>query len=315
MVAHLVRLKLTLLRNIFRRSRAPAGRLPSRHHLRARASSAAASPAWSPCAFARRRAGPRAVVVARRRRPSCWLRRAGAVRSASTRPSTRVASPRSPCPDRELRGGLVAAALVGLPGVATVCRSRRPRRHLVALAAMAVVVALGAAVVGVLTCVTLSRVATSGVSAVGQTPARRELASAAGGLLLVVSGLVSARVGAQVGRAGPACAPPAGAARLDAVRAGPGRRPATSRPAHLGTGLLRLLLAVAGARAAAGPVGRGCCAGPWRTRALGQRRDERRSAPRPRMVRPAARHADRAPSPHARSPTGAATPATWSPWA
>ena len=144
-------------------------------------------------------------------------------------------------PRRQLLAGMLAAALVGIPGVVlsvlalttTVTWSRSPQ---------AVAVALGAAVVGVLTCVALSRLATSGISAVGQTRRGRELASAAGGVLLVLSGLGSGWIGAQ-------------ASRPDLLRTAAGllgwtpfglawAAPADVAAGALGTGLLRLLLAV-----------------------------------------------------------------------
>jgi ABC-2 type transport system permease protein len=93
-------------------------------------------------------------------------------------------------PRRQLLAGMLAAALVGIPGAVvsilalttTVTWSRSPQ---------AVAVALVAAVVGVLTCVTLSRMSTSGLSALGQSRRGRETASAVGGLLFVAAGLGS----------------------------------------------------------------------------------------------------------------------------
>jgi ABC-2 type transport system permease protein len=102
-------------------------------------------------------------------------------------------------PRRQLLAGLLAAALVGIPGVVvsvlalttTITWSRSPQ---------AVAVAVVAAVVGVLTCVTLSRVSTSGLSALGQSRRGREMASAAGGLLFVAAGLGSGWISEQASR-------------------------------------------------------------------------------------------------------------------
>jgi ABC-2 type transport system permease protein len=144
-------------------------------------------------------------------------------------------------PRRQLLLGMLAAALVGIPGVVvtvlalttTVTWSRSPQ---------AVAVALVAAVVAVLTCVTLSRVATSGLSALGQSRRGREIASTAGGLLLVAAGLSGSWVSDQVGRpdllhtlAGLLGWTPVGLAWA---------APADVAAGALGTGLLRLLLGV-----------------------------------------------------------------------
>ena len=191
-------------------------------------------------------------------------------------------------PRRQLLLGLLAAALVGLPGVVlsvlalttAVTWSRSPQ---------AVVVALVAAAVAVLTCVTLSRVATSGLSALGQSRRGREIASTTGGLLLVVAGLSVSWVSDRVGRpdlmhtlAGLLAWTPLGLAWA---------APADVAAGALGTGLLRLLLAVIVLGGAAGPVGPAAAPRPGEP-PLGQR-SWRRPAGRVRVVRPAARHAHR----------------------
>jgi ABC-2 type transport system permease protein len=144
-------------------------------------------------------------------------------------------------PRRQLLAGMLAAALVGLPGIVvsvlavttTITWSRSPQ---------AVAVALMAAVVGVLTCVTLSRVATSGISAMGQSRRGREVASAAGGLLFVLAGASSGWIGEQATR-------PELMRSLASLLGWTPFGLAWAAPADvatgaLGTGLLRLVLAV-----------------------------------------------------------------------
>ena len=144
-------------------------------------------------------------------------------------------------PRRQLLAGMLAAALVGIPGVVvsilalttTVTWSRSPQ---------AVAVALVAAVVGVLTCVTLSRVSTSGLSALGQSRRGRETASAAGGLLFVAVGLGSGWIAEQASRPDlmGSLASLLGWTPLGLAWAAP----ADVATGSLGTGLLRLALAV-----------------------------------------------------------------------
>jgi ABC-2 type transport system permease protein len=144
-------------------------------------------------------------------------------------------------PRRQLLAGMLAAALVGIPGLVvsvlalttTVTWSRSPQ---------AVAVALGAAVVGVLTCVTLSRVSTSGLSALGQSRRGREMVSAAGGLLFVAAGLGSGWIGDQAGRPDlmGSLASLLGWTPLGLAWAAP----ADVAAGALGTGLVRLALAV-----------------------------------------------------------------------
>ena len=253
----------------------------------------------------RRRARPLGRRRPRQRR-SRWAGSSCRCCSAgSTRPSTRVRFATFAVPRRQLLAGLLAAALVGIPGVVvsvlalttTITWSRSPQ---------AVAVAVVAAVVAVLTCVTLSRVSTSGLSALGQSRRGREMASAAGGLLFVVGG-ARQRVDQRAGQpAGPDRLRRLGAG-LDAVRPGlgraRGRRGRRARHRAGATGARRPR-----ARRCCSACGTCCCAGRWRTPARSAR------APGAAMSAPggspACRALRRAPSPHARSRTGAATRAT-----
>ena len=141
-----------------------------------------------------------------------------------------------------------------------------------------------------------------------QTRRGRELASAAGGVLLVASVRARQRMDRRAGQ--PARPAAHGRRPCSAGRRSAGLgAPADVAAGALGTGLLRLLLAVVRPRPAAGACGTCCCAGPWRTPRLGRARAEAAGRPAPGGS-PACPARRRAPSPHARSPTGAATPAT-----
>ncbi len=239
MVAHLVRLKLTLLRNGLRRS-VPQLVGMAVAALYALGVTVACVAGLVALRFVDVELARSLVVVLGSAMTLGWLvvpvLFTGVDQTLDPRRFATFALPR-----RQLLMGLLAAALVGLPGVVlsvlalttTVTWSRSP---------LAVVVAVVAAVVAVLTCVTLSRVATSGLSALGQSRRGRELATTAGGLLLVVAGLSVSWVSDQVGRpdlmhtlAGLLAWTPFGlawAAPADVAAGAPG------------TGLLRLLLAV-----------------------------------------------------------------------
>ena len=143
-------------------------------------------------------------------------------------------------PERSLAAGLVLTGFVGLPGVATV---------VLGLATVvtgsrslpAVVVGLLGAACGVLTCVLVSRIVTSAAAAVLDSRRGRDLAGIAGLALFVGLGpLLGLTDGVSVTRAG--------MARVADILAwtplgwawAPAGDVATG---HLGTGLLRLLLA------------------------------------------------------------------------
>ena len=271
MVAHLLRLKLHLLRNGLRRSVPQLVGMVAGGALRARGGRPRRRAVWWPCGSRPTSELARSVVVRRsavRRRwagSSCRCCSAG-----STRPSTRRASRPSPCPGGSCSRACSPAALVGIPGVVTVRARADDDGHLVALAA-------------------------GGRGGAGgrrggradlrhpqpDRPPRASRRSARAGAVgrwppppaaccSWRPGLGSGWIGEQAQPRRTCMALRRRGAGLDAVRPGLGRARPTSRPGALGTGLVRLRARRPRPRPAARPVGRAAASGAGEP-PLGQR--------------------------------------------
>lgn len=237
MVAHLVRLKLTLLRNIFRRSRAQAigailGILYFGFLVVAACVGVAALRMTPAPARLYLPLGGALMVLG-------WgLLPLLAFGSDPTLDPRRFAT--FAVPERQLALGLVLAGLVGLPGIATtvVVAGTLVTWSVSVLAAL---VALVSAAAGLLTCVTLSRWVSARASRAMTSRRGRDITGIVGLLLLIGLGPLFALAGGATERIAdllPTVALVAGWTPFGWIWAAPG----DIVLGHVGTGLLRLVL-------------------------------------------------------------------------